>query len=104
MSEFIEEIRALITEYDSDYTVSTLNITLAIEIFSDIRNYPKSYTDAMKLEDMRKNSSKIAMAAIELDAKSGIENQTAHSENGTSRTYSKSLMAFDGVIGFATTI
>lgn len=104
MSEFIEEIRALITEYDSDYTVSTLNITLAIEIFSDIRNYPKSYTDAMKLEDMRKNSSKIAMAAIELDAKHGVENQTGHSENGTSRAYNKSLMAFDGVIGFATTI
>lgn len=102
MDEFIESIQALITEYDSTYTVSKLCITLAIEKFKDIRNYPKSYDDEKILADMNANISKIAMGAIELDAKVGVENQTSYGSNGDSRTYSDHIMAYDGVIGFAT--
>ena len=41
------------------------------------------------------------MAAIEIDSKSGAENQLSHSENGISRTFSDCLMAYKGVVGFA---
>lgn len=99
MDDFIEEIKSFITEYGVE--ASNLDVTLAIELFSDIRHYPNSYTDEQKLADMEKNKSKIAMAVIELDAKDGVENQTAHSENGISRTYSKALLAYQSVVGFA---
>ena len=100
MSNFIAEIQELITEYG--YTdVSDLCVTLSIETFRDLRNYPKSFTDDKKLSDMRENSSKIAMAAIEIDSKQGAENQTAHSDNGTNRTFSKNIMAYSHVIGYA---
>ena len=67
----------------------------------DLRNYPSSYTDEMKLSDMRTNIAKIAMAAIEIDSKDGAENQLSHSENGTSRSYYDGIMAYKDVIGFA---
>lgn len=103
MSEFIAEIQALITEYG--YTdVSNLCVTLAIETFRDLRHYPSTYTDDKKLSDMRENSSKIAMAAIEISAKYGVENQTGHNDNGTNRQYAKNLLAYSDVIGYANVI
>lgn len=100
MNDFIAEIQGLITEYDSTYNVSNMSITLAIEIFADLRNYPNSYTDEMKLSDMHKNISKISMASIEIDAKVGIENQTTHSESGINRTYASNLIAYTTVVPF----
>lgn len=97
-------IKSLIIEYDSSYTVSDLCIGLAIEKFKDIRNYPKSYTSEKIEEDLQANINKLAMGAIELDAKAGVENQTSHSSNGDSRVYSDHIMAYDGVVGFATTM
>ena len=99
MEEFIKEIQAMTTEYGVEAT--SLNITLAIEKFRDLRNYPASWTDEKILADMQKNKSKIAMAAVELDSKDGMENQTGHSENGYSRTFKDGIIAYEGVIGFA---
>ena len=100
MNEFIDEIQDLIIEYG--YTdVSNLCVTLAIEKFQDIRNYPASYDDERILADLEKNRSKIAMAAIEIDSKVGAENQLSMSENGTSRTFKDGIMAYEGVIGYA---
>lgn len=102
MEEFIEEIKELTTE--NGVSATTLDVTLAIEQFQQIRNYPSSYSEEKKLEDMQNFKSTIAMAVVEIDAKQGVENQTAHSENGTSRTYSKDLLAFQNVVGFANCI
>jgi len=102
MTEFIEKIKALTTEYGVE--AKELDVTLAIELFQQIRNYPSSYSEEKKLSDMENHKSTIAMAVIELDSKDGVENQTAHSENGTSRTYSKDLLAFQNVVGFANCI
>lgn len=99
MEEFIEEIKAMTTEYGVEAT--SLNITLAIEKFRDLRNYPPSWTDEKILADMQKNKSKIAMAVVELDSKDGMENQTGHSENGYSRTFKDGIIAYEGIIGFA---
>ena len=44
------------------------------------------------------------MAAIEIDAKDGVEGQTAHSESGYNRTYSDGIMAYKDVIGFANVV
>ena len=62
MDKFIEKIKAMTTEYG--VTVSELSITLAIETFTDLRNYPSSWNDDKRLADMEKNKSKIAMCAI----------------------------------------
>lgn len=102
MEEFVEEIKAMTTEYGVEAT--SLNITLAIEKYRDLRNYPASWTDEKILADMQKNKSKIAMAVVELDSKDGMENQTGHSENGYSRTFKDGIIAYEGVVGFANVI
>lgn len=101
MDDFIEKIKAAITEYDSEIKVSDLTVNLAIEAFETLRNYPGSWDEDKILADLEKNKAKIAMAAIEIDSKNGAENQLGHSENGISRTFSEYLMAYKGVVGFA---
>lgn len=104
MDDFIEKIKAAITEYDSEIKVSDLTVNLAIEAFETLRNYPGSWDEDKILADLEKNKAKIAMAAIEIDSKNGAEGQTKMSENGISRTYSEYLIAYKGVIGFANCI
>ena len=102
MNEFIEKIKAMTTEYG--VTVSELSITLAIETFADLRNYPSSWNDDKRLADMEKNKSKIAMGAIEIDSKEGAENQLTHNANGTNRSFYAGIMAYKDVIGFVNII
>lgn len=85
MSGFITVVKGIITEYG--ITASDLSVMFAIETYRDLRNYPKSYTDEKILADMESNKNKIAMAAVEIDAKEGVEGQTADSDNGISRSY-----------------
>lgn len=99
MKEFIANIKSMTTEYG--VKTSELVVTLAIEQFEAIRNYPASWDEEKKLADMEKNKAKIAIAAIEIDSKNGAENQLSHSENGTSRSYYDGIMAYKDVIGFA---
>lgn len=102
MEEFIAKIKSMTTEYG--VTVSDLVVTLVIEQFETIRNYPASWNEEKRLADMEKNKAKIAMAAIEIDSKDGAENQLSHSENGISRSYFEGIMAFKDVIGFANVV
>ena len=104
MEQFREDIKSMITEYDAEISVSGLTVSLAIESFETLRNYPGSWDEDKILADLEKNKAKIAMAAIEIDSKGGAENQLSHSENGISRTFSEHLMAYKGVIGFANCI
>lgn len=99
MEEFIAKIKSMTTEYG--VTTSDLVVSLAIEQFENIRNYPASWDETKKLADMEKNKAKIAMAAIEIDSKDGAENQVSHGENGISRSYYEGIMAYKDVIGFA---
>ena len=99
MEDFIAKIKSMTTEYGVE--TSELVVTLAIEQFETIRNYPSSWNEEKKLVDMEKNKAKIAMAAIEIDSKDGAENQLSHSENGISRSYYDGIMAYKDVIGFA---
>ena len=102
MDEFIADVKSMTTEYGVE--TSDLVVTLAIEQFETIRNYPASFDEAKKLADMEKHKAKIAMAAIEIDAKDGAENQLSHSENGTTRSYYDGIMAYKDVIGFANVV
>ena len=95
-----ESVMAKATEY-LGYAPKQLSVDLAIEAFSDCRNYPLTFTSDQIDADMTKNISKIAMAVIEIDAKEGAENEFSHSENGISRSYSKSIIAYNSVIQFA---
>lgn len=99
MGDFETSVKQAAIQYGAD--VSGLSVALAIEMFRDVRNYPSTYTDEMILADMEKHSKKIAMAAVEIDSKGGVENQIAHSENGTNRTYYQGIMAYKNVVGFA---
>lgn len=99
MEEFIAKIKSMTTEYG--VTTSDLVVSLAIEQFETIRNYPSSWDEEKKLADMKKNKAKIAMAAIEIDSKDGAEGQIGMSENGISRTWTDSILAYKDVIGFA---
>ena len=99
MEDFIAKIKSMTTEYG--VTTSDLVVTLAIEQFETIRNYPKSWDETKKLDDMEKNKAKIAMAAIEIDSKDGAEGQLSHGESGISRSYYDGIMAYKDVIGFA---
>ncbi len=97
--KFEERIKQAATEYGEP--VSDLSVALAIELFRDVRNYPPGYDELAIQADMDKHTSKIAMASVEIESKNGVENQTAHSENGTNRSYHNGLMAYKGVVGFA---
>ena len=102
MDEFIAKIKSMTTEYGVE--TSDLVVTLAIEQFETIRNYPASWDETKKLADMEKNKAKIAMAAIEIDAKDGVEGQLSHGESGISRSYYNGIMAYKDVIGFANVV
>ena len=104
MEKFKEDIKSMITEYDAEISISGLTVSLAIESFETLRNYPGSWDEDKILADLEKNKAQIAMAAIEIESKNGAENQLSHSENGISRTFSDCLMAYKGVIGFANCI
>lgn len=104
MDDFIAQIKIMVKDYAPDITISSMVVSLAIESFETLRNYPSSWGEAKILSDLEKNKAKIAMAAIEIDSKGGAENQLSHSENGISRTFSDCLMAYKGVIGFANCI
>ena len=78
MEEFIAKIKSMTTEYGVE--TSDLVVSLAIEQFETIRNYPVSWDETKKLADMEKHKAKIAMAAIEIDSKDGAENQLSHLE------------------------
>ena len=99
MDVLTESIKNLTTEYGLE--VSDLSILFAIEQFQTIRNYPSSWDEERKIADMEKNKAKIAMAAIEIDAKDGAEGQVQMSENGISRTWTDKISAYKDVIGFA---
>lgn len=103
MDEFIADVKSMTTEY-LGYEANALVIQLAIEQFETIRNYPSSFDETKKLDDMEKHKAKIAMAAIEIDSKDGAENQLSHNENGTSRSYYDGIMAYKDVIGFANVV
>ena len=102
MEEFIAKIKSMTTEYGVE--TSDLVVSLAIEQFETIRNYPTSWDEIRKLDDMEKHKAKIAMATIEIDSKDGAEGQVSHSENGISRSYYDGIMAYKDVIGFADVI
>ena len=50
MDEFIAKIKSMTTEYGVE--TSDLVVTLAIEQFETIRNYPISWDETKKLADM----------------------------------------------------
>ena len=99
MEDFIAKIKSMTTEYGAE--TSDLVVALAIEQFETIRNYPASFDETKKLADMEKHKAKIAMAAIEIDAKDGAEGQLSHGESGISRSYYNGIMAYKDLIGFA---
>ena len=92
-------VKDLAKEYGAE--VSDLAANLAIEAFKDIRHYPNGTSTEDIEKDLDANINKIAMAAVEIDSKVGLEGQVAHSENGMVRTYTEGILSYKGVIGYA---
>lgn len=82
---------------------SAMLVDFVIEKFHQHRNYPSSFSEVQVDTDMRKHISTMAMAVVDIYAKSGAEGQTAHSENGVSRTYENAYISssvFNDVLPF----
>lgn len=94
-----ESVKEIATKYGDE--PSDLAIGLSIEMFKDIRHYPSDTTEDKIEEDMEAHINKIAMAAVEIESKNGVENQTAHNENGVNRTYHNGILAYKGLIAIA---
>ena len=102
MEVFWAKVREYISNYGED--VSNLAIGYAIEAFKDIRHYPRSYSEDMIVADLNDNIGKVAMAAIEIESKNGVEGQISQTENGMSRSYTENILAYRDVVGFAHTL
>lgn len=94
-----ESVKDATTKYGD--MASDLAIGLSIEMFKDIRHYPSDFDSDRIDEDMRKNLNKIAMAAVEIESKNGVENQIGHSENGMNRSYYQGILAYKDVLAIA---
>lgn len=85
---------------------TALAVNFSIEKFSQIRNYPKTYTDEKILEDMTKHISTIAMAVVDLESKVGSEGEISNSDNGISVQFENAFISssvFASVIPFVDT-
>lgn len=99
MEVFLAKVREYISDYGED--VSNLAIGYAVESFKGIRNYPDSFSEDAIVADLFENIGKIAMAAIEIESKNGLEGQISHTENGITRGYTENILAFRDVVGYA---
>lgn len=86
--------------------ISALNIKVknAIREVKRARNYPSHYTDEMISNDLENYYSNIKDIALYDYNQIGAEGETAHSENGTSRTWKDRKECFNGIIPFVHTV
>ena len=88
---------------DPDFREDMLSskVEQAIREIQDIRKYPPYYTDEMIEADMSRYRSNVYKIALSDYNQIGVDFQTAHNENGVSRTYSDRSKLFYGIIPIA---
>lgn len=109
----MEELRDKLTKKAIEYftgideldgkSPSPMLIDFVIEKYSQHRNFPKSFNEKKKIEDMEEHLSTMALAVVDLYLKIGAEGQTSHSENNVSRSYENAYLSssiFNDILPF----
>lgn len=68
-------------------------------------HFPSHFDEAKKVSVMNNFQNSLAMACVDVYSKAGAEGETAHSENGISRTYKDSYIdpnLFNGLPNYVT--
>lgn len=68
-------------------------VDFVIENISQNCHFPSHFTEKSIVSDLSKGKNTLAMACVDVYAKSGAEGQKSHSENGVSRTYDSSWIS-----------
>lgn len=95
MDELMQKVGIRAAEYwnDADENGQKIEkmpgqvVDFVVEYFFNSSNFPRGYTKERKIKEMGRFISSMAMACVEVYAKSGAEGQLSHSENGVSRSY-----------------
>lgn len=75
-------------------------VDFVIEYVASNCNFPKDFAKKNIIRDLEKGKNALAMACVDIYAKSGAEGQTSHSENGVLRSYESSWITFNLLSGF----
>lgn len=62
-------------------------VDFVIEYATEQCHFPKNFNEKQMVTDLARSKNSLAIACNEIYAKAGAEGQTAHSENGISRSY-----------------
>ena len=84
----------------AEMSILTSKIKNAIREVKSARRYPKNYTNEAIVTDLYNYYSNIRELAMYDYCQIGAEGETAHSENGTSRTWKDREKCFNGVYPF----
>lgn len=111
--ETMFELTEYVREKAKDYVIETgeemenfpLSIVdFVIEHVSQNCHFPSHFSEKNIVSDLSKGKNSLAMACVEVYARSGAEGQNSHTENGVSRTYdgawisSKTISAFPNYV------
>lgn len=75
-------------------------VDFVIEYVTNECHFPKHFTERNIVYDLERGKNSIAMACVDIYAKSGAEGQTSHGENGVSRSYQSAWITFDLISHF----
>lgn len=94
--ETMEELTAFVCEKAKSYVLETGEeistfpmsiVDFVIEHISNSCHFPKYFSEKDIVSKLSNGKNSLAMACVEIYARSGAEGQTSHSENGISRAY-----------------
>lgn len=96
--ELTEYVRGKAKEYviETGETIDAFPLSIVdfvIEHISQNCHFPSHFAEINIVSDLSKGKNSLAMACVDVYAKSGAEGQKSHSENGVSRTYDSSWIS-----------
>lgn len=96
--ELTEYVRGKAKEYviETGETIDAFPLSIVdfvIEHISQNCHFPSHFEEKNIVSDLSKGKNSLAMACVDVYAKSGAEGQRSHSENGVSRTYDSSWIS-----------
>jgi hypothetical protein len=98
----IQELTTYVSEKAKSYleetgeTVEKFPLSIVdfvIEHISQNCHFPSHFEEKNIVSDLSKGKNSLAMACVDVYAKSGAEGQKSHSENGVSRSYDSSWIS-----------
>ena len=95
LTEYVRgKAKDYVTETGETMTEFPLSIVdFVIEHISQNCHFPSHFSEKNIVSDLAKGKNTLAMACVEVYARSGAEGQINHSENGISRTYDGSWIS-----------